>query len=76
MKKSLAESQSSMDNKDIGYVVGMLILCIIALGAGPILLIWSVNTLFGLHTPFNWTTWLAGLVFLSLMKGSVRETRK
>ena len=62
-----------MNNKDAGYVIGMVVLCIIALAAGPILLIWSVNVLFGVQTPFSLTTWFAALVFLSLMKGSVSK---
>jgi hypothetical protein len=62
-----------MNNKDAGFVIGVVVLCVIALAAGPILLIWSINTLFGVQTPLNWTTWFAALLFLSLVKGSVSK---
>ena len=65
-----------MNNKDLAYVFGVVILCIALLCLGPVLLIWSVNVLFGTQTPLNLTTFVAALVFMSLMRVSVSSSRK
>jgi len=33
-----------------------------ATALGPILLIWALNTLFGLGIPLTWGTWFAALI--------------
>lgn len=52
-----------------------LVLFIIALIIfGPFLLIWSMNTLFGLAIPFTFKTWLASLILGATVKGTALAT--
>lgn len=53
-------------------IVGLAVILIwlaLVLG-GPFLLIWALNTLFGLAIPFSIETYLAGLVLILLSKTS------
>jgi len=48
-------------------ITGLIILIIVLIGAGPLITIWSMNTLFSLNIVYNFWTWLSvawlGLVF-------------
>lgn len=54
------------------FVVLILFLVIL----GPILIIWSLNTLFPvLAIPYNWETWLAVVFIGSLFKTTVKVNK-
>lgn len=44
------------------FVGGIFVLVILCVVFGPFLMIWSVNTLFGLTIPFTLKTWFAALI--------------
>ena len=52
-------------------IVSMLLTGIAYL-ISPILLIWSLNTLFGLNIAFGFKTWLAGFVLVILFRFHLR----
>ena len=37
---------------------------------GSSVFIWAVNNFFGLHIPFTFTTWFAGIVIIGVCSGS------
>ena len=43
-------------------VLWVILLAILLIIFGPFLMIWSINTLFGLTIPFTLKTWLAALI--------------
>jgi len=43
-------------------VVVMFVVIVAALVFGPLLLLWSLNTLFGLGIAYSFKTWLAALL--------------
>jgi hypothetical protein len=45
-------------------VIAVVSFFILAIGAGPLLTIWSLNTVFGLKIAYTFWTWL-GVLFLS-----------
>jgi hypothetical protein len=47
---------------DRAFVVLFMVLAILAIVFGPILMIWSLNTLFGLGIAYTFWTWLAALI--------------
>lgn len=47
-------------------VVGFTILLIILVGIGPVITIWSINTLFSMNIAYSLWTWLS-VVWLSLV---------
>ncbi len=53
------------------FIAAFLIIGIVGLviAFGPLLSIWSVNTLFGLTIPFTLKTWFAALVLGGLVYG-------
>lgn len=55
-----------------------VILLIVALVAvGPLLILWSLNTLFpGLAIPYTIWTWLAALILGAAVSPSVKVTKK
>ena len=59
-------------NKMIMIVVAaVLIIALVA--AGPLLVIWSINTLFpALAVPYSIWTWLAVLILGTFLRGEVR----
>jgi len=46
-------------------IVLLALLVILAFGLGPIITIWSLNTLFNLGIAYTFWTWLATLVLLN-----------
>lgn len=53
-------------------VIGLILLVIAIIIAGPLLLIWSLNTLFPLLAiPYNIWTWLATLILSGAVKSKV-----
>lgn len=53
-------------------VIGLILLVVAIIIAGPLLLIWSLNTLFPLLAiPYNIWTWLATLILSVAIKSKV-----
>jgi hypothetical protein len=49
--------------KNVITLIGMIVLIVIVVVAGPLLLIWALNTLFPvLAIPYTVWTWLAALI--------------
>jgi len=46
-------------------IILIVLLVILAFGLGPIITIWSLNTLFNLGITYTFWTWLATLVLLN-----------
>lgn len=54
--------------------LGLILLAVLLIIAGPLITIWSLNTLFGLGIAYTFWTWLA-MVWLSLVTfGSVTSS--
>lgn len=49
----------------------IILLAAILIVIGPILIIWSLNTLFGMGIPFTIWTWLAVVILGSVFKTKV-----
>ena len=59
-----------MNFKDTAVIVGMIALIILAVIFGPLILIWSMNTLFPLLAiPYNFWTWLAVIGMNASIRG-------
>lgn len=57
-------------------LVVILIAALIAILVAPLLLIWSLNTLFGLTIAYGFFEWLAGLFLLGFIKQSSLKVNK
>lgn len=56
---------------DIVYAIGLILLGVLLIIIGPVLTIWSLNTLFpGLSIPYTWQTWLAALLLAGVVAGN------
>ena len=56
---------------------GVLLLAVFLIVIGPLLVIWSLNTLFPvLAIPFNVWTWLAAVILGAVLSPTVRITKK
>ena len=54
----------------IGAIL-FLILVAITVAIGPFLLIWAMNTLFGLSISYDWNTWAAAFVLGGVVSARV-----
>lgn len=61
--------------KSENTLVVMLIAALIAVLIAPLVLIWSLNTLFGLTIAYGFFEWLAGLFLLGFVKTSVKVNK-
>jgi len=57
-------------------LVTILVIALIAILVGPFLLIWSLNTLFGLTIAYGFFEWLAALIILGFLKQSTVKVNK
>ena len=58
-------------------VVGVVALVVLLVIAGPLLILWSLNTLFpALAIEYTLWTWLAALILGSTLSPTVRITKK
>ena len=60
--------------KKLGVILAYLILVLLII-AGPLLTIWSLNTLFGLGIAYNFYTWLATVILAAAIKTKVEYSR-
>jgi hypothetical protein len=51
-----------------GIILAVIIFAMIAILLAPLILIWSLNTLFGLTIAYGFFEWLAGLFLLGFFK--------
>ena len=52
------------------YGIGALLVATALLVAGPFLIVWALNVLFGLGLGYTWQTWIATVVLLGAAKTS------
>jgi hypothetical protein len=63
--------------KGMMTVLAMIALIVVLVVAGPLLLIWALNTLFPvLAIPFTIGTWFAALILGAVFNPTLRVTRK
>ena len=55
---------------------GLAIFVILLVIIGPILTIWSLNTLFNLTIPFTFETWAAAGVLSAVVSGGLIQSKK
>lgn len=55
--------------------IGLILLAVVLITAGPLVIIWALNTLFGLGVAYTFWTWLAALI-LSAAFGKTSVTIK
>jgi hypothetical protein len=54
-------------------IVGVIVLIVVLIIAGPLLLLWAMNTLFPvLAIPYTIWTWLAALILGSALSPTIR----
>ena len=64
-------------NKGWGVIIGVVLLVIAVLLAGPLLVIWSINTLFpAAAVPYDIWTWLAVIILFGAVRTNVSYKRK
>lgn len=51
-------------------IIGLILLIVALIAVGPLLTIWSLNTLFGLSIAYTFKTWIAALVLGLLVSNS------
>ena len=62
---------------DSAMMVLIALLVLALLIAGPLIVIWSVNTLFpSLVIPYTWETWLATVLLGAFFRANVSVNRK
>jgi hypothetical protein len=62
--------------KEVLVVVGVIALIVALVIAGPLLVIWSINTLFGLGIDYTFWTWLAAFILGAAISPNVTVKRK
>ena len=58
------------------YGFGMVLVALGLLVAGPFLIVWAMNILFGLGIGYTWQTWVATIILLGAAKASVSKLDK
>lgn len=62
-------------NQTVG-LVGIVLLIVLLVIAGPLLILWSLNTLFPmLAIPYTGWTWLAALILGSALSPTIRVNK-
>lgn len=51
-------------------VTGIVVLLILLIIIGPVIGIWTINTLFHTNTAYTFWTWLAALLFFGMLKSN------
>ena len=54
-------------------VVLLVLLLIFLIGVGPLITIWSVNTLFGIGIAYNFWTWLSAAWITAILTYRVKQ---
>ena len=58
--------------KNIGYIIGVIIVAVAVVIGGPIALIWALNTLFpALVIPYTLETWFAAFIIPATFKSNI-----
>lgn len=56
-------------------IIFLIIVLIAIIIAGPLLVLWALNTLFGLGIDYNIWTWLAVVILVSAVRAKVEVTK-
>lgn len=59
-----------------GGIIVVIVLLLIIVAVGPLLTIWSLNTLFNLAIPYTWSTWSAVVLLGGAVKGTTYSKSK
>lgn len=62
--------------RDLPKIVGIVALVIGLVAFVPLVLIWSLNTLFGLGIGYSLSTWAAAFVLAALIGGSSSSSKR
>lgn len=73
--KLLPSPSTNTGAKNTFVALGILLLTV-AIILWPFVVVWSLNTLFGLSIPMNLHTWLASLVLLTVFSGASRISNR
>lgn len=57
-----------MKDGPVRYGFGMVLVALGLLVAGPFLIVWAMNILFGLGIGYTWQTWVATVILLGAVK--------
>lgn len=63
-----------MKDATLGLLV--ILFAILAMVLWPMGVIWSVNTLFDLHIPMNFRTWLATVILVTMLRFNWESPKK
>ena len=56
--------------KTEAVIVNLIVVIFVNVLASPMILIWSINTLLGMHIDFTVWNWLASLMLISAARGA------
>lgn len=62
--------------KFAGCIVVAVLVVLAAIILVPLLMVWSINTLFNVQNPYDFIHWLAALVLIALLAGSSQASVK
>lgn len=62
--------------KDLTLGLLVILVAILAMILWPAGVIWSLNTLFDLHIPMNFRTWLATVILVTLLRLNLESPKK
>ena len=65
-----------MNNKEILVTLGLVLLSFFLIFYTPLLVIWALNNLFHLDTPYNWKTWISVFILSTLAKTIVSKNEE
>ncbi len=55
------------------FLIILLLVAVPLIAAGPLIILWALNTLFGLGIPYTFWTWLATAILTSVIKIQVKK---
>jgi hypothetical protein len=67
---------SNLSVSSILLIIGLVLLLVGIVILGPIVVIWSINTLFSLHIPYTLQTWAASAILSSVVSGGLVSRSK
>lgn len=59
--------------KEVFITFFLVLLGVASIFYSPLIIIWSINNLFNLETPYNWKTWVSVVVLLTTANLIVRD---
>lgn len=62
--------------KQISAFIGLITLIVLLIAIGPLVAIWSLNTLFAIGISYSFTSWFAMFCLLAVLRGSFLKVEK